>query len=157
LSFFSDVNWGSSTQAQTYKAALATSYRLAHIGDHVKNYRPQVLVLTGPPRCRPALVELATLVTKNHALMLCGDLCVPRQAHRVRLEQQKDAIEFLRAKKSRAFYAHIDGMSFEDGVKALLQASGVGKMRPNVLMMGFKSDWRKCDTSELLSYFNVLQ
>lgn len=37
-----DVNWGSSTQAQTYKTALTATYRLQSIGDHVKNYNPQV-------------------------------------------------------------------------------------------------------------------
>lgn len=41
---FLDVNWGSSTQAQTYKTALTATYRLQTIGDHVKNYRPQVYV-----------------------------------------------------------------------------------------------------------------
>jgi len=37
-----DVNWGSSTQAQTYKTALAAAYRLQNVSDHVKNYHPQV-------------------------------------------------------------------------------------------------------------------
>lgn len=38
-----DVNWGSSTQALTYKNALTATYRLQTIDDHVKNYRPQVM------------------------------------------------------------------------------------------------------------------
>ena len=67
-----DVNWGSSTQAQTYKTALASALRLVNVNEHVKNYRPQVLVLTGKPQDRPPLTDLANLITKNNALAICG-------------------------------------------------------------------------------------
>lgn len=69
-----DVNWGSSTQAQTYKTALTSAHRLTHIGDHIKNYRPQVLVLAGHPVERPPLVDLADLITKNNSLLIVGDV-----------------------------------------------------------------------------------
>ncbi|KHN71392.1 Solute carrier family 12 member 2, partial [Toxocara canis] len=44
-----DVNWGSSTQAHSYKNALQAMIKLANTEEHVKNYRPQLLVLTGNP------------------------------------------------------------------------------------------------------------
>jgi len=69
---FLDVNWGSSTQAQTYKTALASVQKLDNVNEHVKNYRPQILVLTGKPQDRPPLVDLTKLITKNNALMMCG-------------------------------------------------------------------------------------
>ena len=40
--------------------------------DHVKNYRPKVLVMTGNPAHRPPLVNFANLITKNTSLLLCG-------------------------------------------------------------------------------------
>lgn len=40
--FFLDVNWGSTTQAQTYKHALLSVQQLNNVEEHVKNYRPQV-------------------------------------------------------------------------------------------------------------------
>jgi hypothetical protein len=69
---FADVNWGSSTQAQSYKSALTAVHRLINVHDHVKNYQPQILVLSGKPQDRPPLVDLAHLITKNGALMVCG-------------------------------------------------------------------------------------
>ncbi|CAJ0568496.1 unnamed protein product, partial [Mesorhabditis spiculigera] len=36
-----DVNWGSSTQAHSYRNALAGMVKLANTEEHVKNYRPQ--------------------------------------------------------------------------------------------------------------------
>lgn len=40
-----DVNWGSTTQAQTYKNALMSVQQLNNVEEHVKNYRPQVRFL----------------------------------------------------------------------------------------------------------------
>lgn len=72
--WFSDVNWGSSTQAQTYKTALTTAQKLINVGEHVKNYKPQVLVLSGLPKHRPSLLDFANLITKNHSLLIVGDI-----------------------------------------------------------------------------------
>lgn len=68
------MNWGSSTQAQTYKTALASAQKLNNVGEHVKNYKPQVLVLAGLPRHRPSLLDFAHLITKNHSLLIVGDI-----------------------------------------------------------------------------------
>lgn len=48
-------------------------------------------------------------------------------------------------------------MSFEFGARSLLQTTGIGKLSPNVLMLGYKNDWRTCGREELLEYFNILQ
>ena len=64
---------------------------------------------------------------------------------------------FLRMHKIKAFYAQVDELSFEAGAKALLQASGIGKLKPNIVLMGYKSDWQTCKKEDLLMYFNVLQ
>ena len=69
---FSDVNWGSSTQAQTYVSALKSTLDLNTIEEHVKNYRPQMLVLTGPVGSRPPLIDFAHSITKNISLLACG-------------------------------------------------------------------------------------
>ena len=74
LRFFSDVNWGSSTQGQTYVSALNTSLNLVAVEEHVKNYRPQILILSGPPGARPPLIDFANQITKNVSLLMCGHI-----------------------------------------------------------------------------------
>lgn len=48
--------------------------RLNSIDDHVKNYAPKILALTGPPAARPALIHLANLITKNNSLLIAGEV-----------------------------------------------------------------------------------
>lgn len=67
------------------------------------------------------------------------------------------ANSWLRAHKIKAFYQQIDGVPFQEGARALLKACGIGKLRPNILMMGYKSDWQTCPRDELLNYFEILQ
>ncbi|KAF4531136.1 hypothetical protein B566_EDAN019171 [Ephemera danica] len=67
-----DVNWGATTQAQTYNTTLSAVSTLTQHGEHVKNYRPQILVLAGHPTSRPALLDFANLITKHLALLVCG-------------------------------------------------------------------------------------
>ena len=66
------MNWGSSTQGQTYVSALKSTLDLASTEEHVKNYRPQILVLSGTPASRPPLIDFANLITKNISLLVCG-------------------------------------------------------------------------------------
>jgi hypothetical protein len=37
------------------------------------------------------------------------------------------------------------------------QASGVGKLKPNIALMGYKSDWISCDVEDFKAYFRVIQ
>nr|XP_022904226.1 bumetanide-sensitive sodium-(potassium)-chloride cotransporter [Onthophagus taurus] len=150
------VNWGSTTQAQIYKNALQAVHQLNSVEDHVKNYRPQILVLSGMPSARPALVEIAHLLTKNISMLVCGHINASPLHQRIRNLLNYKANSWLRALKIKAFYMQVDGLSFEEGARALLKASGIGKLRPNILLMGHKSDWQKCPKEDLDQYFEVL-
>ncbi|XP_046626478.1 bumetanide-sensitive sodium-(potassium)-chloride cotransporter [Neodiprion virginianus] len=151
-----DVNWGSTTQAQTYSSALTAVQQLDRVEEHVKNYRPQVLVLSGPPSARSVLVDFAHLVTKNHSLLICGHIVESILPHRTRASLISKSISWLRANKVKGFYSMIDGTTFQEGATAMLQVSGLGKLKPNILLMGYKQDWAACSHEELNMYFNVM-
>lgn len=151
-----DVNWGSTTQAQTYKNALLSVQQLNNVDEHVKNYRPQILLLTGIPSSRPILVDLANLLTKNLSLLICGHVIKGQSSQRQRIFYQRQSREWFDERKIKGFYTIVDDDDFEDGARALMQASGIGKLKPNVLMMGYKNDWQICGKRELDSYFNTI-
>ncbi|KAL1420936.1 hypothetical protein MTO96_004304 [Rhipicephalus appendiculatus] len=151
-----DVNWGSSTQAQIYKDALNSVYRLQTVQEHVKNYRPQILVLTGDPSHRPPLVDFAYSITKKLSLLICGNVSPHRLTYRSRTALTNRAHAWLERRKIKAFYTLVRDEDFTHGVRSMLQSSGLGKLRPNVVMIGYKSNWQTCDRQEVLKYFTVI-
>ncbi|XP_029163832.1 bumetanide-sensitive sodium-(potassium)-chloride cotransporter isoform X2 [Nylanderia fulva] len=151
-----DVNWGSSTQAQTYKTALSIVYRLNSIDEHVKNYAPQILALTGPPGARPALTHLANIITKNNSLLISGEVFPTRLSYRLRSARLRSGYSWLHQQRIKSFYHVVEDLNLERGAAALMQASGVGKLAPNVVLMGYKTHWATCNHKDLQEYFNVL-
>uniref|UniRef100_W8AQQ8 Bumetanide-sensitive sodium-(Potassium)-chloride cotransporter n=2 Tax=Ceratitis capitata TaxID=7213 RepID=W8AQQ8_CERCA len=151
-----DVNWGSTTQAQTYKNALMSVQQLNNVEEHVKNYRPQILVLSGLPNTRPVLVDFAYMLTKNLSLLVCGHVIRGTSSQRYRNYLQDRATTWFRKHNIKGFYSLVDGEDFESGTRALMQACGIGKLKPNILLMGYKNDWQTCDKKELDQYFNIM-
>ncbi|KAK2161000.1 hypothetical protein NP493_1612g00019 [Ridgeia piscesae] len=112
VSLSTDVNWGSSTQAHVYRSALQHTLKLTSVLEHVKNFRPQLLVMSGFPADRPALVDIAANISKNVGLMVCG---------------------------------HV------------IQVPGIGKLRPNTLLLGFKTNWLTAPHAQVVDYINIIQ
>uniref|UniRef100_A0AAX7V0A1 Solute carrier family 12 member 3 n=1 Tax=Astatotilapia calliptera TaxID=8154 RepID=A0AAX7V0A1_ASTCA len=148
-----DVNWGSSVQASSYNMALSRCAGLNSVEDHVKNYRPQCLVLTGPPSSRPALVDLVSCFTKDLSLMLCGNVLT------VILEKamSDSHLNWLNKRKAGSFYRGVVAADLQSGVNVLLQGAGLGRVKPNVLIMGFKKDWRSDTPQAAHNYIGVMR
>ncbi|XP_054270805.1 bumetanide-sensitive sodium-(potassium)-chloride cotransporter-like [Macrosteles quadrilineatus] len=151
-----DVNWGSSTQAQIYHSALASVHQLSRVEDHVKNYRPQILVFCGLPSTRPPLIDFAHLITKNVSLLACANIIKVPVSQKVQMLLSHKARSWLLSHKIKAFYSQIDGCAFQEGARALMAACGLGKLKPNIVLLGYKSDWATCDRTELTMYFNTV-
>jgi hypothetical protein len=80
-----------------------------------------------------------------------------RLQFRNRLSKTDIGSDWLAKHKVKGFFSLIDGLKMEEAAKALMQTSGVGKLKPNVLLMGYKSDWQTCSFGALQTYFNILQ
>lgn len=80
-----------------------------------------------------------------------------KQTYREKSIRMRAGDEYLRERKIRAFCSGVNGFQFEQGARALVQAAGVGRLAPNVLLMGYKNDWRDAEPTDLVAYFNVLQ
>ncbi|XP_029881379.1 solute carrier family 12 member 3 isoform X3 [Aquila chrysaetos chrysaetos] len=153
-----DVNWGSSMQASSYNMALNYSVGLSEVDEHIKNYRPQCLVLTGPPNFRPALVDFVGTFTKNLSLMLCGNVLIgPRKQKMPESRLTADGhTKWLMKRKIKAFYTDVVAEDLRSGVQMLIQAAGLGKMRPNILVLGYKRNWQTASPQSLEDYVGIL-
>ncbi|XP_061231809.1 solute carrier family 12 member 3 isoform X4 [Neopsephotus bourkii] len=153
-----DVNWGSSMQASSYNMALNYSVGLSEVDEHIKNYRQGCLVLTGPPNFRPALVDFVGTFTKNLSLMLCGNVVIaPRKQKMPDSRLTADGhTRWLMKRKIKAFYTDVVAENLRSGVQMLIQAAGLGKMRPNILVLGYKRNWRTASPQSLEDYVGIL-
>ncbi|CDW52957.1 solute carrier family 12 [Trichuris trichiura] len=153
-----DVNWGSSGQAHSYKSALHSTLKLASTEEHVKNYRPQLLLLTGNPVSRPSLVDFGASITKDVCLLVCGHVLLSSLPFK-RQQMQKlieEIYQWFTKRKVKSFYTFVVSDSLHTGVRSLLQSVGVGKLRPNVVLMGFKNDWKESTPEQVEDYFKVI-
>ncbi|XP_073410926.1 solute carrier family 12 member 3-like [Dendrobates tinctorius] len=147
-----DVNWGSSVQAGAYTMALTYSVSLTGVQEHVKNFRPQCLVLTGPPNFRPALVDFVSSVTKNTSLMICGNVAIDSD----KVPDSDGQLRWLNTRKVRSFYSVIQEKTLRAGAKSLMQVTGLGRLKPNTVVLGYKSNWQQVPGQCLEEYVGII-
>uniref|UniRef100_A0A3Q1CNN9 Solute carrier family 12 member 10, tandem duplicate 1 n=1 Tax=Amphiprion ocellaris TaxID=80972 RepID=A0A3Q1CNN9_AMPOC len=59
-------------------------------------------------------------------------------------------------KKVRSFYTPFTADSLRVGARNLLQASGLGKLKPNTLVLGFKANWKESSPESTEDYINTI-
>lgn len=74
------------------------------------------------------------------------------RTNRIRLGE-----DWLQSRKNRAFFVLLTGISLERGVMALVQSAGLGRLQPNIMLIGFKENWLTCALKDLESYVRVIQ
>ncbi|KAJ8380958.1 hypothetical protein SKAU_G00017360 [Synaphobranchus kaupii] len=153
-----DVNWGSSMQALTYHQALSHCLQLTSVEDHIKNFRPQCLVMIGYPNSRPALLNLVHAFTKSMGLMVCGHvrMFTRRPNFKDLANDQARYQRWLLKNRTKAFYTPVFAEDLRQGTQYLLQASGLGRLRPNTLVIGFKNNWRDGEMKDVETYINMI-
>ncbi|MGH0192581.1 UNVERIFIED_CONTAM: hypothetical protein FKN15_019169 [Acipenser sinensis] len=65
-------------------------------------------------------------------------------------------VKWLNNRKSKSFYTGIVADDLRSGVQILMQASGLGRMKPNVLVMGFKNNWKSDYPSNMENYIGII-
>ena len=87
--------------------------QLLNVDEHVKNYRPQVLVLSGLPSSRPPLIDFANLICKNLSMMVCGHIVSHPLNQRTRTVLTQRMYRWFQAHKIKAFYSVADNTGFK--------------------------------------------
>ncbi|XP_013401253.1 solute carrier family 12 member 1 [Lingula anatina] len=150
-----DVNWGSSTQAHAYRNALQQTLKLISVEEHVKNFRPQLLVLSGLPMTRPSLIDFASDITKGIGLMVCGHY-IKGDVSQVSNIKTAAVHNWLHKRKAKAFYNFVAASDFRTGIQSLLEVTGLGKLKPNTVLMGFKSNWQTDKPENVEEYLHII-
>ncbi|KAL7074989.1 hypothetical protein ACQ4LE_005539 [Meloidogyne hapla] len=160
-----EVNWGSSAQAHSYRNALQYVSKLERTEEHVKNYRPQILVLSGNPASRAGLVDFAYSITKGNGLLTCGYIIPYKPCNTVftMLQNFNQQLRdwFVSRHLKGTFAVTVANPNLRAGAQTLLQIAGLGKLRPNIVLMGYKQNWAQNRSPEginkMIDYFGMIQ
>ncbi|XP_023346553.1 bumetanide-sensitive sodium-(potassium)-chloride cotransporter [Eurytemora carolleeae] len=148
-----DANWGSSAEALKFSNALNNAIALNDQDDHIKTFRPQILLLCGDPAHRQPLVDFANLVTKKLSVLICAQV-IPEDQKGEKDDLKRAAHKWLSTHKIRSFFLAIPNNKFSDAVKYAVMLSGIGRLTPNMVMMGFISSNK--DMNKISEYFQSL-
>jgi len=114
--------------------------------EHVKFWRPQILLLVGNPRSQWQFIQFCNALKKG-ALYIIGHVIVTSDfsACLQELKKQKSAwLEFIRISGVKAFHQVAISPSEVWGMRNLVLNAGLGGLYPNLIVLGFFSldDWR---------------
>ena len=152
------ANWGSSTDSYTFKSAISSAREVTNSPDHIKTFRPKLLVFTGDPRTRSALVEFGSLITSDISLLIFGHIQDIRDIglSNTNILCEKEAVQqWLLEHNIPGFYSVTQSSSLQEGARNCMTLTGLGKLCPNMILLGFKSNW-KDDLPGLEDYLEIV-
>ena len=157
------TNWGTVLDAKSYSDALKGVLHLRTIRQHAKTFRPKYLLFGGDVSERRELCRFMYTLRKGHGGVFVGRVVIGdcgQDLLRVR-ERFEDCYTCLndtpvmssgccgygqkmeKIPGNEAF-APLDIVladNFYNGACSLMQTVGVGALRPNTVVLGYKKDW----------------
>lgn len=136
------VRLGGASESYLYRAALKAVRQLqTNVSDSVKNFRPQLFLLENAVDGEDlqAAIRLVSYFYKSRALIMRGKVFEGDPCDHGRLEEagrQREAeIDGIPLwKHDVLFCTHIIASDVVAGAAAMLQTTGIGRIRPNVLV-----------------------
>lgn len=117
-------------------------------------------MLSGAPTQRPALVDFANNISKGISLLVCGHVIVSPEDNApktVSAEKVNIIYHLLNKRRVKGFYNYVTARTIREGALSMMQTVGLGKLKPNTLLMGFKSDWNESSMVEIHNYVDIIQ
>lgn len=101
-------------------------------------------------------MDFANLITKKISFLECINIeNINTDWNKVDVIRSKGE-DWLLSNRIKAFYTTSWSSSFGEGARNALENSGLGKLRPNLALIGFKENWNE-SADEAKGYFKTLQ
>uniref|UniRef100_F6PW19 Uncharacterized protein n=3 Tax=Ciona intestinalis TaxID=7719 RepID=F6PW19_CIOIN len=148
-------SWGYISQALIFHQVRKYMLMLDVRKEHVKFWRPQILLMVKNPRSSCQLIEFINSIKKSGLYVLGhvsigslsemeSDILKPQYNHWLNLVDEMGVKAFVELTLSK---------SVREGTEHLLRISGLGGMKPNTLVLGFHDNLPQKDTFKDLGIF----
>ena len=134
--------WGDMRSGFWFAATRLGLMRFTASRQHVHNWRPVVLVLSGNPENRKRLVRFAEWIEARRGLIFLGQVYAGDWDRLVgRREAFQEQMEAFISKNRLAAVAQtVVAEDYEQGVMVLIQTAGLGRFQPNTVLVGWTDD-----------------
>lgn len=131
-------HWGDVSQNLIYHQVRKYLLRLRP--EHIKFWRPQIILLINDPRHHTRLIQFCNSLKKG-SLYILGHVIVTDDfnsgIHEAKLQQSAWARYISEFSRIKAFVQLTMSPTIEWGVRNLILSAGLGGMRPNIAVLGF--------------------
>lgn len=149
-----ETSWGDAKRGFYFSKIKEYLLRLREEPRHLKNWRPQMLVLCGRPESRLPLVRVGLWLEAGRGLLTLANV-IPGKVD-ARMAMRKTEIESIRRFVEDAdlpvFWEVLVAPGYLEGVESLVQCHGVNGIKPNTVLLGWAD---QADKKE--SFIDVLQ
>jgi len=124
-----------------------------------KNWRPHLLVLSGAPTKRWHLIELASALSHNRALMTISSILTGSEVSSRRIENMSASIyEYMDKKGIQALVRIVKADDPYKGARQLIATYGLGTLVPNTVVLGAtEKEQHRDDYCQMISHFHAAQ
>ena len=149
------TTWGDVRRGVLLSMAQKILFRLAGDEPDPKNWRPNILVLSGAPSGRWHLVELAHALTHGRALMTVATI-LPQgsRGSAARADAEERISDYLTRRGIRSLVRVDEAPTPLQGMERLVSTYGFGPLVPNTVLMGTTTQpdhlEEYCDTLALM-------
>ena len=161
------IRWGTAIDAQAKMKTMNAVMALRRLGvEHAKTFRPTYLVFTGHPSDddRMHLCRFVHTLRKGYGGIILGEVITKSKTSNLLTLREQHGNGYFKinpsAGEENSAYAPLEFVlsdSFLSGAEMLIQTAGLGAMRPNTVLLGYKEDWRESSQEEVGDYVNLLR